>query len=126
MSIESEKEEIQPQGEEALPVNQEQKIPALTVVVQSWATPIVGIIMLVAGLFAGYYGRPLLSPEKTYVAVDGNTSTASEGASVTVPTPDAERVAQQQQFMSAVVEQTRHFRGDPDAPVTIIEFSDFQ
>ncbi len=29
-------------------------------------------------------------------------------------------------LMSAVVEQTRHFKGDPNAPVTIIEFSDFK
>jgi protein-disulfide isomerase len=40
--------------------------------------------------------------------------------------PDAQSVAQQQELMTAVVERTRHFHGDPNAPVTIIEFSDFQ
>jgi hypothetical protein len=125
MTIESKNEEIQTK-DEALSPTQEPKKPALTVVIQSWATPIVGIIMLVAGLFAGFYGRPLLSPETTSVAVEGNPSTGSSSAPITVPTPDADQAAQQQELMSAVVEQTRHFRGDPDAPVTIIEFSDFQ
>jgi hypothetical protein len=125
MTIESKMEEIQPQDND-LPPTQEQKKPAVTVVIHSWSTPIVGIIMLVAGLFAGYYGRPLLSPEATSVATEGNTSTGSSSAPITIPTPDADRVAQQQELMNAVLEGTRHFRGDPDAPVTIIEFSDFQ
>jgi len=105
----------------------EEKPAAFTLVIQSWTTPIVGIIMLVAGLFGGYYGRLLLSPETTSVTVEGNPSTDTGiSVPVTVPTPDKERAAQQQELMSAVVEQTRHFRGDPDAPVTIIEFGDFQ
>jgi protein-disulfide isomerase len=29
-------------------------------------------------------------------------------------------------LMTALVAQTRHFKGDPEAPVTIIEFSDFR
>jgi hypothetical protein len=125
MTIETENEEIQPQDED-LSTMQELKIPAITVVIQSWTTPIAAILMLVAGLFAGYYGRPFLSPEMRSVAVEGNTSTGSSSAPITIPTPDSDRTAQQQELMSAVVEQTRHFRGDPDAPVTIIEFSDFQ
>ncbi len=125
MTIESEQEEIQSQGE-ALTLTQERKAPALTLVVQSWATPIVGVILLVAGLLGGYYVRPLFSPDTTPVAFEGNPATGVESGSITIPTPDADRAAQQQELMNAVVEQTRHFRGDPDAPVTIIEFSDFQ
>jgi hypothetical protein len=125
MTIESENEEIQPQDDDLSPF-QEPKIPALTVVFQSWTTPIAGIIMLVAGLLAGYYGRPFLSPEMRSLVVEGSPSAGSSSAPITVPTPDADRGAQQKEIMNAVVEQTRHFRGDPDAPVTIIEFSDFQ
>jgi hypothetical protein len=125
MTIELENEEIQPQDEDLSPM-QELKIPAITVVIQSWTTPIAAIIMLVAGLFAGYYGRPLLSPDMRSLGVEDSTSTGSSSAPITIPTPDADRTAQQKELMSAVVEQTRHFRGDPDAPVTIIEFSDFQ
>ena len=105
----------------------ESKPAAFTLVIQSWTTPIVGIIMLVAGLFGGYYGRLLLSPETSSVTVVGNPSTdTGSSVPITAPTPDKERAAQQQGLMSAVIEGTRHFRGDPDAPVTIIEFSDFQ
>ena len=106
----------------------EEKPAALTLVVQSWATPIIGIVMLVAGLFGGYYMRPLLSPQPqpTAVAAAGSTSSETGNAPVTVPTTDTERAAQQQELMTAVLERTRHFRGAPDGPVTIIEFSDFQ
>jgi hypothetical protein len=35
---------------------------ALTITVQSWATPVVGLVMLVIGLLGGYFGRPFLAP----------------------------------------------------------------
>jgi uncharacterized protein involved in exopolysaccharide biosynthesis len=115
--------EIQP--EETPPP--EDKPAALTLVIQSWATPIVGIVMLVVGLFGGYYLRPVLLPTSTSVALVEETASSDAGdAPNTIPTPDTERAVQQQELMTAVVERTRHFRGDPDAPVTIIEFSDFQ
>jgi len=38
----------------------EHKGAALTVVVQSWATPIAGFLMLMIGFFGGFYGRPLI------------------------------------------------------------------
>lgn len=105
---------------------QEEKPAALTLVIQSWATPIIGIIMLVVGLLGGYFLRPLITPDPAPVAVQGDASTSAESVPNTIPTPNAERAAQQQELMNAVVERTRHFLGDPDAPVTIIEFSDFQ
>jgi len=104
----------------------EQKPAAFTLVIQSWATPIIGVVMLIAGLFGGYYLRPVISSDPTPVAaVAGNSTSNTENVPI-VPTPDATRSAQQQEMMTAVVERTRHFYGDPNAPVTIIEFSDFQ
>jgi hypothetical protein len=124
MTIEPKNEEIQSQEVELASSQGPQK-PALTIVIQSWTTPIVGIVMLVVGLLAGYFGRQLLSSE-IIASTAGNTSAEPSNLPMTVPTPDSDRTAQRQELMRAVVEQTRHFRGDPDAPVTIIEFSDFQ
>lgn len=121
--IEPESELAETAEEAQLP---EQKPAAFTLVIQSWATPIIGVVMLIVGLFGGYYLRPVISPDPTPVAaVEGNSTADTENVP-TVSTPDATRVAQQQEMMTAVVERTRHFYGDPNAPVTIIEFSDFQ
>ena len=38
-------------------LNEPERKPALTVVVQSWATPLIGLLMLVVGLVAGFYLR---------------------------------------------------------------------
>ena len=101
----------------------EQVGAAFTVVVQSWVTPIAAILMLVIGFFGGFYGRPLI--EAASSPSGSGTENAVSGASPSA-TPDPERVAQQQALMETVVQSTRHFLGSPDAPVTVIEFSDFQ
>ena len=93
-----------------------QKAPALTISIQSWATPIVGVVMLVLGLLVGFYGRPFI--------LAGTQSDASSAPPVVIPTAD--NSAAQQELMETVLAKTRHFKGDPDAPVTIIEFADFQ
>ena len=103
----------------------EQKPAAFTLVIQSWATPLIGVVMLIVGLFGGYYLRPVISDPTPVTAVEGNSTSDTENVPA-APTPDATRSAQQQEMMTAVVERTRHFYGDPNAPVTIIEFSDFQ
>ena len=38
-----------------------QRQPAITISIQSWATPIVGVLRLVLGLLAGYHVRPLMA-----------------------------------------------------------------
>lgn len=95
--------------------------PSLTIHIHSWATPIIGFVMLVIGLVAGYLGRPYLAS----VAVTGTSTPVATGTSAApaVAQPTSE---EQPEIKSLVVAQTRHFIGDETAPITIIEFSDFQ
>ena len=58
-------------------------------------------LLLVVGFGAGFLSRPFILPPKTPV------STGSPLADM-------------------VVAQTRHFKGNANAPVTLLEFSDFQ
>ena len=98
----------QPQGDK----------PALTVVIQSWWTPALAVIMLVVGLLAGYFGRPLIGKNSPTVVDVAATTTVSPTATV-----DAQQV---KQLMDSIVSHTTHFQGDPNATVTLIEFSDYQ
>ena len=96
---------------------------ALTIVIYPWATPIVGVLMLAVGLLGGYFSRPLLLPQSPESIASSESGVASS--------PDASASSQNQpsnpdELMAFVVSQTRHYKGDPNAPVTIIEFSDFQ
>ena len=95
--------------------------PALTINVQSWTTPIVGLFMLVIGLLGGYYLRPL-------TLAQADTTTTNPPVVVTQPAtiPTADQSAAQQSLMDSLIPKVRHFTGDPNAPVTIIEFADFQ
>jgi hypothetical protein len=113
----------QPQGEK----------PALTVVIQSWWTPALAVVALVVGLLAGYFGRPLIAKDlqtgEPVAAV--NTPVATTPADlVTVPTitvdPTIAAISSKEEFMAYLVSQTAHFQGDPNAAVTLIEFSDYQ
>jgi hypothetical protein len=97
-------------------VVQTEKQPAITISIQSWATPVVGIAMLIIGLFGGYYGRPLI--------VDGDEPAVSPQTIAPVQSQGAE--AGNEELMDYLVSQARHFSGDPDAPVTLVEFGDFQ
>ena len=99
--------------------NNESKVrpPALTINIQSWATPIVAIVMLVVGTLAGFYARPSILGQ-----LPDNISETSPA--VTIPTQD--RSVEQQQLMASLIPGVRHFIGDSNAPVTIIEFGDFK
>ncbi len=107
--------------------------PALTVVIQSWWTPALAVIMLVVGLLAGYFGHQILnkSPEPSGVVAAVTTLVPTLPADqVTVPTttvdPTMAAITSNEQLMTYLVSNTTHFQGDPNAKVTIIEFSDYQ
>ncbi len=109
---------------------QDQK-PALTVIIQSWWTPALAVIMLVVGFLIGYLGRPLLNKSATpTVEVAAVTTPAATIPSVSVPTatvnPTLAGITSTEQFMAYLVSQTKHFQGEPNAAATLIEFSDFQ
>jgi protein-disulfide isomerase len=98
---------------EEIEETQPKKQPAITINIQSWATPVIGVVMLIIGLLGGYYGRPLVGGTKEQVAAPQSIAPSQAGAG-------------NEELMSYLVSQTRHFTGNPDAPVTLIEFGDFQ
>jgi protein-disulfide isomerase len=101
---------------------------------------VVGAVMLVIGVLVGYVGRPLVDgPANGSAAASQETPAAAANdsapaaAQATDPpineqpaAPATPSEADRQQFMQLLVADTRHFRGDPDAPITMIEFSDFR
>lgn len=77
---------------------------------------VVGLVALVIGVFLGYVGRGQFGPE-----AQAAKATASTEAMLA-----ATRQASSAELMNYLRDNTRHFKGDVNAPVTIIEFSDFQ
>lgn len=64
----------------------------------AWVSVVVNILMLVFGVVIGFVGRPIVMPP---------------------PDPQAA-------MLEKVMTTTRHFKGNANAPVTIVEFGDFQ
>ena len=93
------------------------------------ATPWIGLVMLFVGVVCGFLARPLLKADPTTAA-----STLNQPVAATQPIPASsvggdsgiDPNSPASVMMQGLIDQTRHFRGSPDAPVTIIVFSDFQ
>ena len=104
--------------------------PALVINVHSWWTPIAAIVALIIGLLAGYYARPLIvanqTSQPTPAASASPVTSASPVAEVEPTIDPTESAARRQQIMSFLLENIKHFKGDPASPVTMVEFSDFQ
>jgi hypothetical protein len=73
------------------------------------------VVGLAVGMLAGFFGRPLVTPRPLN---NPTVVTPEEAADQATTLPAG--------VMKAVVAQTRHFKGDAQAPITIIEFGDFQ
>lgn len=90
-------------------------------------TILVAVAMLLAGVLLGYVGRGQFGPE---AQASRSTSTAQAIAAATQTATYIEASATQAagnaELMKIMSQNTRHYKGDPAAPVTIIEFSDFQ
>lgn len=110
--------------EEASAVDEVRNSPSLVINLYSWATPIVGVVMLVLGLIGGYLIYPQVKS-----ATEATVSEVASGEVSSVQTESPQPTvdpATRQQLMDFLVPQVKHFKGDANAPVTLIEFSDFQ
>ncbi len=117
-SLEPVKEEESLATEIPLKKSKRQRTPSLVINVQSWATPIVGVVMLLLGLLVGYLIHPINATQQAVATTDSSSASAQ-----TRPTADP---TASKQLMDYLVTQVKHFQGDANAPVTLIEFSDFQ
>jgi hypothetical protein len=88
------------------------------------ATLVVGLVMLIIGVLAGYFGRPVVTPQPLNSMPVASAGAANPSAATNTDPPTGN--PSPSTLMEAVVAQTRHFKGDPNAPITIIEFGDFQ
>lgn len=99
-------------------------------------TVMVGALMLFIGLIIGSVGTAMVMSSQTSgqatAAQDENADTATAepaGNAQDAPVQGSANPQQQRspdEIMEQLIANTRHFKGDPDAPVTIIEFSDFR
>jgi protein-disulfide isomerase len=115
--------EMDEELDEPIEEQEEAPRPALVITVQTWATPIVAIVMLVIGLVGGYLLYPEVSSRIAKPTPVAAVPTTGAQSSTAGNQPDQ---ASREEMMEFLISQTRHFKGNPDAEVTIIEFSDFQ
>jgi hypothetical protein len=85
------------------------------------ATLVVGLVI---GMVVGYSGRPLVGPQPS-PPIPVTPTNAANPSTASSQNPSSSN-SSPPTLIDAVVSQTRHFKGDPNAPVTIIEFGDFQ
>lgn len=83
---------------------------------KGWLVAVVGIVALIVGLGLGYLGRGTFGPE----------AQAAHGTSTAVSAAVQTRSASSKEVMDLIIAETNHFMGDANAPVTLLEFSDFQ
>lgn len=94
-------EQTEPEWEQAGPARSRKWIGLVPIA-------IFGLLMFLLGGVGGFVGRP-------YLLVPTPTLGASE-----------QQQAKMQELLEMLVSKTRHFKGSANAPVTLLEFGDFQ
>lgn len=115
-----EKEKSQQPGELEGGADTSPRRPVLVINIYSWAIPIVALVTLAIGALAGYYGRSLL-PRTPEISGDQSVDSAQQPVATIDNSPE-----NRQRVMEYLVSKARHFRGNENAPVTMVDFSDFQ
>lgn len=77
------------------------------------------VIGLLIGGLAGFYLRPMVAGEPAAVQPEVAPLAAVESSA------EINEGEPHQQIMMSVIANARHFYGDPNAPVTVVEFADF-
>lgn len=98
----------------AVPIEEKSIVAESSFRTNTWILLIVGL--LVGGL-GGFYLRPLVIPETETQAI---APLAAVEESPQINKPNAH-----QAVMLAVIGGARHFQGDANAPITLVEFGDF-
>lgn len=94
---------------------------------QSSSIWIIGIAMLVVGLVFGYIGRGAFGPEVQAARATNTAVAAAYESTAAADLSAAEtRAVANTEVMQLIVSKTTHYKGQVDAPVTLIEFSDFK
>jgi len=107
----------QQQPDEALPSARSSPI---------WTNPLAMLAVgLVIGVLIGYGVRPLVTPRSLLGSPATSAQDTDPPPASLDPTP-VNPAAVLPGSLEELTARVRHFKGNPDAPVTVIEFGDFQ
>jgi hypothetical protein len=76
-------------------------------------TIVVGVLMFLIGGLTGFVSRPIVMPPPI-------------PPTPTLSASQEQQKANMQALLTKLISMTRHFEGNANAPVTILEFADFQ
>lgn len=91
-----------------------------------WHVPALLAVGLLVGFGIGLFAGPYLGSRSPAREIPPSAPAAASPTTPTAPTVTASADSARANLMSVVVGATRHFRGAADAPVTVVEFGDFQ
>jgi protein-disulfide isomerase len=105
----------EPAAEPSLPISQETAEPKSNALPNPWLLLLIGL--LVGGL-GGFYLYPLVVPAPVAETNEAPLAGVEDSGQINKPDPH-------QAVMLAVIAGARHFQGDANAPITLVEFGDF-